>query len=115
MSVKTENSTKMNLFASRISLLRNLMAKNGIAACIIPQADHHQSEYIEDYFKVREFLSGFNGSAGTLVVTMQEAGLWTDSRYYLQATQQLLGSEIILFKEGLSTTPSIVSFLCKKL
>ena len=95
----------------RLSLLRNNMRKNEIDAYIIPTSDPHLSEYIPSHWKVREWLSGFTGSAGTLVVTLNEAWLWTDSRYYLQASDQLIGTDIQLFKDGLKTTPSIPEHL----
>ena len=83
---------------TRIGVLREHMQRNGVAACIIPTADVHMSEYISDYYKFREYLSGFTGSAGTLVVTEKESGLWTDGRYYIQAENELLGTETVLFK-----------------
>jgi Xaa-Pro aminopeptidase len=91
------------------------MKKDGIAAIIIPQTDPHQGEYIADHWQVRRWLSGFTGSAGSLVVTDNEALLWTDSRYFLQAAQQLEGSPIALMKDGLPDTPSITYYLTHKL
>ena len=79
-----------------LELLRIKMKKIGVDACLIPTSDFHGSEYVGDYFKCREYISGFTGSAGTLVVTLDEAGLWTDGRYFLQAAKQLAGSGIIL-------------------
>lgn len=99
----------------KISNLREQMKKNNIDAYIVPSADFHGSEYVGDYFKSREFLSGFNGSAGTLVITADYAGLWTDGRYYIQAEKQLSSSKIELQKQGLSTTPSIMDFLIEHL
>lgn len=87
------------------------MKKSGVAAAIIPQTDAHLGEYIADYWQVRRWLSGFTGSAGTLVVLPNEALLWTDSRYFLQAAEQLEGTGIILMKEGLPDTPSIQAYL----
>lgn len=72
------------------------MRETGVDACLIPTSDFHGSEYVGDYFKCREYISGFTGSAGTLVVTLDEAGLWTDGRYFLQAAKQLEGSGIML-------------------
>jgi len=74
------------------------MKENGIDAYVIPSADAHQSEYVADYWKSRQWISGFTGSAGTVVVTQQDAGLWTDGRYYIQAEKQLVGSGIRLFR-----------------
>lgn len=99
------------VISDRLSALRRLMSQGGIDAAIIPQTDPHQSEYIADHWQVRRYFSGFTGSAGTLVVTADKACLWTDSRYFIQAAQQLEGTEINLMKEGLEGTPSIESWL----
>ena len=80
------------------------MSEKGIGAYIGPGTDPHMSEYMADRYKTREFISGFTGSAGTVAVTMNRAGLWTDSRYYLQAALQLEGTGISLFKSGLRST-----------
>lgn len=84
---------------TRIAALREAMAKHGIAACIAPTADPHLSEYLPAHWKAREWFSGFDGSAGLLIVTTKQAGLWTDSRYFSQAEQQLAGSGIALMKQ----------------
>ena len=89
-----------------LGALRRLMAENGIDAVVIPQTDPHHSEYLADHWQLRRHLSGFTGSAGTLVVTADAACLWTDSRYFLQAAAQLEGSGIELMKDGLAETPS---------
>ncbi len=99
----------------RISKLRNIMASKNISAYIIPSSDPHLSEYIPDCWKARACLSGFSGSAGTLVVTTKSAALWTDSRYFLQAEQELNGSGIELCKMGLSNTPSIEKWIADQL
>lgn len=91
--------------------LRNKMKEHHIDAYIIPTTDFHESEYVNDYFKCREFVSGFTGSAGTLVVTMDEAKLWTDGRYFLQAAAQLSRSGIDLMKTGQPGVPSIIEYL----
>lgn len=88
------------MIKERIQALRSLMLKKGIDCYFIPTADFHQSEYVGDYFKTREFLSGFTGSAGSLVVTGTEAALWTDGRYFVQAAKELEGSGIALMKTG---------------
>lgn len=98
-------------YSNRIASLREYMAENNIAVAIIPQSDPHQSEYIADHWQVRRWLSGFTGSAGTLVVTNSEALLWTDSRYFIQATDQLNGTGIKLMKDGLIETPSITQYI----
>lgn len=94
---------------------RRLMAERNIAAVVIPKTDPHQSEYIAAHWQLLSFLSGFTGSAGTLVITSDSACLWTDSRYFIQAAQQLEGSGIILMKDGLTSTPSIEKFLTENL
>ena len=99
----------------RITALRKVMTESNISAIIIPTSDPHMSEYIPAHWKIREWLSGFTGSAGTVVITLKEAGLWTDSRYFLQAARQLANSDIKLFKDGLKETPSISSFLTNTL
>ncbi len=96
---------------SRIESLRNEIKRRGLNAIIIPQSDPHQSEYLASHWQVRRYFSGFTGSAGTLVVTLDEALLWTDSRYFLQAAQQLEGTGIQLMKDGLPATPSIEDYL----
>ena len=99
----------------RLKALREEMGKAGITAFIIPGTDPHQSEYYASHWAARTWISGFNGSAGTAVVTTNQAGLWTDSRYFLQAAQQLEGSGFELFKEGLPDTPTIEQWLLKTL
>jgi len=99
----------------RIDALRAEMKAAGVDAVIIPQTDPHQSEYIAGHWQVRRFLSGFTGSAGSLVVTADKALLWTDSRYFLQAADQLSGTQIELMKDGLPSTPSIESYLIDNL
>ena len=95
----------------QVSRLRAEMKKYGIDAYLVPTDDFHTSEYIGDYFKCREYISGFDGSAGTLVVTTTEAGLWTDGRYFLQAEQQLEGSGIKLYRLGEKDVPTILQYL----
>lgn len=99
----------------RIDACRTLLKERRIDALIIPSTDPHLSEYVAPHWQSRAWISGFDGSAGTVVITQKEAGLWTDSRYFLQATQQLNGSGIELYKEMLPETPDIPTFLCKNL
>lgn len=99
----------------RINALRLQMKNAGITATIIPQTDPHQGEYLASHFQVRRFLSGFTGSAGTLVVTPSEALLWADSRYFIQAADQLEGTGIKLMKDGLPSTPGIADYLVQNL
>ncbi|MCX4330985.1 MAG: aminopeptidase P family protein [Muribaculaceae bacterium] len=103
------------IITGRIDALRKKMDEAGIAATIIPHTDAHQSEYLAEHWQVRQWFSGFNGSAGTLVVTADAAMLWTDSRYFLQAAEQLEGTGITLMKDGLPSTPSIDEWLCTNL
>lgn len=95
----------------KLAALRALMARKGIAAYLVVTDDFHASEYVGDYFKARAWLSGFTGSAGTLVVTRDRAALWTDGRYFLQAEQQLAGSTIDLMKVGQPGVPFIEQYL----
>ena len=100
---------------NRIEGLRKLMDKQEMSAYIVPSSDPHISEYPAARWKSREWLSGFTGSAGTIVVTADKAGLWTDSRYFLQAEEQLAGTGIELYKLAQTGTPSIVEFLSAEL
>ncbi|MDE7415910.1 MAG: aminopeptidase P family protein [Lachnospiraceae bacterium] len=97
----------------RIAELRKLLKEAGIDYYIVPTADYHNSEYVNDYFKMREFLSGFTGSAGTLVAGSKEAGLWTDGRYFVQAESELEGSDIVLYKMAEENVPTIKEYLQK--
>lgn len=99
----------------RIHALRMTFRPNNIKAFIIPSTDPHLSEYVAPYWMSREWISGFTGSAGTVVILMDKAGLWADSRYFLQAEKELEGSGITLYKEMLPETPSITKFLCQNL
>lgn len=99
----------------RVQALRNGMKNKGISAYIIPSADAHQSEYVAGYWKCRMWISGFTGSAGTVVVTEEKAGLWTDGRYFIQAEKQLEGSGIELFKMGQPGVPTINEWLKEEL
>lgn len=100
---------------SRVQQLREWLKPNDMQAFIIPSTDPHLSEYPAPHWKSREWISGFTGSAGTVVVTMNSAGLWTDSRYFLQAAEQLEGTDITLYKEMLPDTPGIPDFLAGQL
>ena len=97
----------------RITALQTLLREAGIDYYIVPTADYHNSEYVSDYFKMREFLSGFTGSAGTLVVSGKEAGLWTDGRYFVQAESELEGSGIVLYRMHEENVPTIKEYLEK--
>ena len=95
----------------RLSALREVMQREHLSAFIFPSTDAHQSEYVADHWKSREWISGFNGSAGTAVVTMTSAALWTDSRYFLAAEEQLRGTEYKLMKLKIEGTPTIAEWL----
>lgn len=99
----------------RIEELRLCMRKHGLNAYIVPSTDPHDSEYPTAYWEGRKWISGFTGSAGTVVITTDKAGLWTDSRYFLQAEDQLAGTSIALFKEQMPGTPSITEWLSETL
>ncbi|WP_339006267.1 aminopeptidase P family protein [Fusobacterium polymorphum] len=99
----------------RIEEARKVMKKYKVDAYIVTSSDYHQSEYIDDYFKGREYLSGFTGSAGVLVIFKDEACLWTDGRYHIQAEKQLKGSEIKLFKQGNFGVPTYKEYIISKL
>ncbi|WP_288875265.1 aminopeptidase P family protein [uncultured Fusobacterium sp.] len=101
--------------ADRVLKLRELMREKGIDVYIVPSADFHQSEYVGEYFKCREWISGFTGSAGTVVVTHEMAGLWTDGRYFIQAAKQLEGTGIQLFKMGEPGVPSFIEFIVENI
>ena len=107
---KLQNEYKMNI-NQRIADLREVMRREHLSACIFPSTDPHQSEYVADHWKGREWISGFNGSAGTAVVTLWSAALWTDSRYFLAAEEQLKGTEFQLMKLKIEGTPTIAEWL----
>lgn len=105
----------MNMINQRLESLREVMKREHLAAFIFPSTDAHQSEYVADHWMGRAWISGFNGSAGTAVVTMHSAALWTDSRYFLAAEEQLQGTEFQLMKLKIPGTPSIAEWLGKEL
>lgn len=109
-----KNTMKTNI-SERITALREAMKQQNVDAYIIPSSDPHLSEYPADRWKSREWISGFTGSAGTVVVTASKAGLWTDSRYFLQAADQLQGTGVDLYKMALPEAPSITDFLLQEL
>lgn len=105
----------MNEINLRLASLREVMKREHLAAFIFPSTDAHQSEYVADHWLGRAWISGFNGSAGTAVVTMNSAALWTDSRYFLAAEEQLSGTEFQLMKLKIPGTPTIAEWLGKEL
>ena len=105
----------MQTINERLVALRRWMKENALTAFIFPSSDPHNSEYVADHWKTREWISGFSGSAGTAVVTLQHAALWTDSRYFIAAAKELAGSEYQLMKERMAGTPSISEWLASEL
>lgn len=105
----------MNEIELRLARLRELMKREHLSAFIFPSTDAHQSEYVADHWRGREWISGFNGSAGTAVVTMKSAALWTDSRYFLAAEEQLADTEYQLMRQKMEGTPTIAEWLGKEL
>ncbi|SFK82291.1 aminopeptidase P family protein [Rhodanobacter glycinis] len=103
------------LIPARLAALRQAMQQHGVAACIVPSADPHLSEYLPEHWQARAWLSGFTGSAGTLVVTARHAGLWTDSRYFSQAERQLDGTGFTLMKLRVPHTPEHLQWLAEQL
>ena len=99
----------------RVERLRSWMKENGISAFVFPSSDPHNSEYVADYWKSREWISGFSGSAGTAVVTLEHAALWTDSRYFIAAEKELKGTDFQLMKLRVEGTPSVSEWLVREL
>ena len=105
----------MTQFDQRIEVLRERMRKEQIDFYLIPTADDHASEYVSNYYKVRNYYAGFTGSAGSLLIGMDMAGLWTDGRYYIQAENQLEGSQVTLFRMGSAGVPSVLEYLTEQM
>ena len=99
------------MIPSRLQALRSEMEKRNIAIYIVPTADFHESEYVGAYFTARKYITGFTGSAGVAVITMKEAGLWTDARYFIQAANQLEGTTVTLYKMGEEGVPTLNEYL----
>lgn len=99
----------------RVGILREYLQKNGLSAFIFPSTDPHQGEYVPEHWQTRQWISGFDGSAGTAVVTLSDAALWTDSRYFIAAAEQLNGTPFRLMKDGLAETPSITEWLTNQM
>lgn len=100
-----------NIINKRIEKLRSWMRENGLSAFIFPSSDPHNSEYVAEHWKSREWISGFSGSAGTAVVTLEHAALWTDSRYFIAAEKELKGTDFKLMKQRVEGTPSVAEWL----
>lgn len=105
----------MSSIKERVDALRSKMRESGILAYLVPSSDPHQSEYLPAHYKTREYISGFTGSAGTALVTLDEAILWTDGRYFLQAEKQLAGTPFVLYKMGEAGVPTLTEYLKNKL
>lgn len=103
------------MIQDRLKALRQEMKQQNIDIYIVPTSDFHESEYVGEYFKARKFITGFTGSAGTAVITMTEAGLWTDGRYFVQAEKQLEGSTVTLYRMGEEGVPTVDQFVEKNL
>ena len=103
------------MIKERLKALREQMRKRDISIYVVPTADFHESEYVGEYFKARKFITGFTGSAGVDVITMDEAGLWTDGRYFVQAEKQLQGTTVDLYKMGEENVPTVNEFIENKL
>ena len=99
------------MIQDRLKALRSEMAKRGISLYVVPTADFHESEYVGEHFKARKYITGFTGSAGTAVITMDEAGLWTDGRYFVQAAAQLKDTTVKLFKIGEEGVPTVDEYI----
>ncbi|WP_418875131.1 aminopeptidase P family N-terminal domain-containing protein, partial [[Clostridium] scindens] len=97
--------------SERITSLRALMAEKSISAYVVPTADFHQSEYVGEHFKARQYITGFSGSYGTAVICQDDACLWTDGRYFFQAEQELAGTGVRLMKMFVGDTPTITEYL----
>ena len=104
----------MNI-TERLNRLRAAMERHGIDMYYIPTDDFHGSEYVGEYFRCREYISGFTGSAGSVIVTRDYAGLWTDGRYFIQAEKQLAGTGFVLNKSGCEGVPKTEEFIEKNL
>ena len=105
----------MHIINERVERLRSWMKENGFSAFVFPSSDPHNSEYVADYWKSREWISGFSGSAGTAVVTLEHAALWTDSRYFIAAEKELNGTDFQLMKLRVEGTPSVSEWLASEL
>ena len=113
--MKRKDGNVMNVIRDRLDALRKLMKERGMDAYMIPTADFHESEYVGEHFKCREYMTGFTGSAGTALITMDEACLWVDGRYYVQAAAQLKDSTVTMMKMGQEDVPSLGAYLEDKM
>ena len=105
--------TEKKEITERVRALRTYMREKGLQAFIFPSTDPHCGEYVPEHWMTRKWISGFDGSAGTAVVTLEDAALWTDSRYFLAAADQLADTPFTLMKDGLDETPSFSQWLSR--
>ena len=110
-----KNNDMIHTINERVERLRSWMKENGISAFVFPSSDPHNSEYVAEHWKSREWISGFSGSAGTAVVTLEHAALWTDSRYFIAAEKELKGTDFQLMKLRVEGTPSVSEWLVREL
>lgn len=108
-------TTDKQTIAARLAALREEMRREHLSAFIFPSSDPHNSEYVPSRWEGRKWISGFDGSAGTAVVTLHSAALWTDSRYFLAAEEQLAGTEFQLMRERVDGTPSIAEWIATEI
>lgn len=99
------------MIKERLGKLREVMKQEGVQCLVIPTSDYHNSEYVSEYFMARKYFSGFTGSAGTLVVAEDQAALFTDGRYFIQAARELAGSDITLMKMGEPGVPAVKDYI----
>lgn len=99
------------MIKERLGKLREVMKQEGVQCLVIPTSDYHNSEYVSEYFMARKYFSGFTGSAGTLVVAEDQAALFTDGRYFIQAARELSGSDITLMKMGEPGVPEVKDYI----
>ena len=99
------------MIQERLRLLRERMKESGVTVYVIPSSDCHESEYVCGHYRARAYITGFTGSAGTAIVTLQDAGLWTDGRYFIQAQMQLQDTGIRLFRTGEPGVPTVEAYV----
>ena len=99
----------------KLAAIRSVMSREGVQACLIPSADPHLSEYLPEYWQIRRWLTGFTGSVGTVVITQDFAGVWVDSRYWVQAETELAGTGFVMMKLGSGGDPGHVEWLASHL
>lgn len=109
--MKNKTGRQLHMIKERLGKLREVMKQEGVQCLVIPTSDYHNSEYVSEYFMARKYFSGFTGSAGTLVVAEDQAALFTDGRYFIQAARELAGSDITLMKMGEPGVPAVKDYI----